>query len=400
VPESLRIVVAGGAGAMPFAGVGWQVAQYLEGFRRLGHDVFYLEDTQRWPYDPIANSVSDDAGPAIAYVASLIERCGLRDRWAYRDVATGGTLHGCGESELARVLGSADVLINLSGATLLREAHMQVPIRVYLETDPVRIQIEVAKGSQDTIDFLAAHTHHFSYGENFGAPDCGVPIERFSYHPTRPPVILDWWTMERCDRRSGGHAFTTVANWKQQGQEVEWNGERLTWSKHVEFERVLALPSRVSAPLELALAAVDDPDTVTRLRAAGWRVRPASMLSRDLDAYRDFILGSAGEFSVAKEQNVRLRSGWFSDRTACYLAAGLPAIVQDTAFDCALPAGKGLLAFSTLDDAVRAFEAVLQDYADHCSAARSIAEHYLSAELVLSDFLRRLSKVPAGLRAE
>jgi hypothetical protein len=385
VPDRLRIIVAGGAGAMPFAGVGWQVAQYLEGFRRLGHDVFYLEDTQRWPYDPIADSISDDAGPAIAYVAALMKRCGLADAWAYRDVA-GGALHGASERRLAAVLGNADVLINLSGATVLREEHLQIGTRAYLETDPVLPQIEIAQGRQFTIDFLAAHTHHLTYGANFGAPDCHVPIERFEYLPTTPPVILDWWESSIAAPRLDGRAFTTIANWKQDGKDIEWGGEVLTWSKHTEFERFLSLPRRVQIPIELALA-IDDSGAVQRLRVAGFSVRPARPLSQDLDAYRDYIRSSAGEFSVAKEQNVRLRSGWFSDRTATYLAAGRPAIVQDTAFGCALPTGEGLFAFSTPQEAVAAFELVSSSYAKQSHAAREIAEAHLRAETVLAKLL-------------
>jgi hypothetical protein len=388
MPDRLRIIVAGGVGAMPFAGVAWQVLQYLEGFRRLGHDVFYLEDTQRWPYDPIADTVCDAAGPAVAYVADLMGRCGLANRWAYRDVA-GGLLHGCSEAELSRTLAAADILINLSGATVLREEQLRVPNRVYLETDPVLPQIEIAQGRQFTIDFLAAHTHHFTYGQNFGASDCGVPIERFEYHPTRPPVILDWWREGKEIPVPTDRVFTTIANWRQRGKDIEWGGELLTWSKHLEFERFLDLPSRVHVPIELALA-TDDLAAIERLRTAGWRVRPARPLSQDIDAYRRYIRSSAGEFSVAKEQNIRLRSGWFSDRTACYLAAGLPAIVQDTAFDCALPTGDGLFAFGDLDDAQRAFESVLSDYPGQCAAARTIATDYLDAEKVLSDLVEQV----------
>jgi hypothetical protein len=379
--------VAGAAGAMPFAGVGWQVAHYLEGLRRLGHEVFYLEDTQRWPYDPIADSVSDDARPAIAYVAGLIERCGLGTNWAYRDVATGGTLHGCSETGLARTLRTADVLINLSGATLLRDEHLQVPVRVYLETDPVRNQIAVADGDEAAIEYLGRHTHHCSFGENLGAADCGVPIERFAYHPTRQPVVLDWWGPANHGPAPAGRRFTTIANWHQRGRSVEVGGRVLTWSKDIEFERVLDLPRRVSVPIELALSRADDPKIMAKLHGAGWRVRRAKFLSRDMNAYRDFIIGSAGEFSVAKEQNVVLRTGWFSDRTACYLASGRPAIVQDTAFDCALPVGAGLLPFSNLEEAIAAFEAVQADYARHCAAAREIAAEYLRAEAVLADLL-------------
>jgi hypothetical protein len=389
MPDRLRIIVAGGVGAMPFAGVAWQVLQYLEGFRRLGHDVLYLEDTRRWPYDPVAQTVSDDAAPAIAYVAALMDRCRLRDAWAYRDVAAGGVLHGCSERALADWLSTAEVLVNVTGVMVLREEHMQVPARVYLETDPVLAQIEVANGRQFTIDFLSAHTHHFTYGENFGAPDCEVPIERFTYRPTRPPVILDWWrdtTHPPAQLQLDELPFTTVSNWRQSDKDVVWRGRTLTWSKDVQFMRFLPLASRAGTPIELALA-TEDEHVMEMLRGAGWLVRPAGPLSNDVDVYRDYIRSSAGEFSIAKEQYSLLRTGWFSDRTACYLAAGKPAIVQDTGFGRALPTGEGLFAFQTVDDAVAAFGAVRADYPRHVRAAYEIAEQYLRAEKVLEKVL-------------
>ena len=391
MPE-LRIVLTGGVGAMPFAGVAWQVLQYLEGFRRLGHRVFYLEDTQRWPYDPVADTVCDDAGPAIAYVAALMKRVGLQDAWAYRDVVQDAALHGVSEATLARTLQEADVLINLSGVTVLRDEHRSIPVRVYLETDPVLPQIEVAQGREFTIQFLDAHTHHFSYGENFDRPDCQVPIERYAYRPTRPPVILDWWETGAVPSLEG-RAFTTIANWRQTSKDIVWQGRKLTWSKDVEFRRFRELPQRIGSPIELALSLEDAP-TIARLERAGWRVRPAGPLSKDIDAYRSYISGSAGEFSVAKEQNVALRSGWFSDRTASYLAAGRPAIVQDTGFGCALPTGEGLFAFSTLEQATAAFEAVVADYERHCQAAHRIAAEYLRAETVLGALLESVAADP------
>jgi hypothetical protein len=396
--ERLRIVLAGGVGAMPFAGVAWQVIQYLEGFRRLGHDVFYLEDTQRWPYDPVAHAVCDDARPAVAYVANLMARCGLEDAWAYRDVAE-GTLYGASEPALERMLASSDVLVNLSGVMVLREEHLRVPVRVYLETDPVLPQIEIAQGRQFTIDFLAAHTHHFTYGENFGAPDCAVPIERFDYQPTRPPVILEWWAPAGASHGTpaagiDGRGFTTIANWRQTNKDIAWKGRMLTWSKDVQFMRFLPLAAQVQTPIELALA-LDDQATLAKLREAGWAVRPAGALSKSVDEYRDYIRSSAGEFSVAKEQNVALRSGWFSDRTASYLAAGRPAIVQDTGFGCALPTGEGLLAFQTLAEAAAAFESVRSDYPRHSRAAFEIAAEYLRVETVLGTLLGALDRRPA-----
>lgn len=380
---------------MPFAGVAWQVLHYLEGFRRLGHEVFYLEDTQEWPYDPVAESVCDDAGPAVEYVAALMARCSLERSWCYCDVASGG-VYGCSERQLKQTLAAADVLLNLSAVTVLREEHMRIPVRVYLETDPVAPQLEIAKGYRFTLELLAAHTHHLTYGENFGAPDCGVPLGRFDYWPTRPPVVLDWWEQSNStnDNLARGlpvdRPFTTIANWRQRGKDIVWRGRLLTWSKDVQFMPYLALAHRVGVPIELALAGANA-ETVSLLRAAGWRVRSAGPLSKNLDAYRDFVRSSAGEFSVVKEQYAALRSGWFSDRSVCYLAAGRPVVVQDTGFGCALPTGEGLLPFSSFEDAVAAFQSVVADYERHCNAARALAHEYLRAETVLGALLDYVS---------
>lgn len=382
--ERLSLIVTGGLGNMPFAGVAWQVLHYLEGFRRLGHRVFYLEDTGAWPYDPERQVVSEDAGPTLAYVRRMLERVQLNDAWAYRD-AVDGRLHGASEERLRAELERADALVNVSAVTVLGEEHMRMPVRIYLETDPVLAQIEIAQGNEHTIELLGAHTHHFTYGENFGAPDCTVPLERFTYHPTRQPVILDWWTPKPGDGPPGP-SFTTVASWKQTAKDIEWQGELLTWSKDVQFQHVLDLPSRVSRPLELALA-IDDDEAVARLSAAGWSVVPAGPLSDDLDRYRDYVRGSAGEFSVAKAQYARLRSGWFSDRTACYLAAGRPAVVQDTGFGNVIPQGEGLFAFNTIDEAAAAIEAIDSDYERHARAAAELAREHFDAEVVLGRML-------------
>jgi hypothetical protein len=255
---------------------------------------------------------------------------------------------------------------------------------VYLETDPVLPQIEIAQGRTFTIDFLAAHTHHFTYGENFGADDCGVPIERFDYRPTRPPAVIEWWRSDPSNTAAA--SYTTIANWHQTDKDIVWQGNRLTWSKDVQFRRFLPVASRAGVPIELALA-TDDEQAFAELRAAGWRVRPAGPLSKDIDAYREYIRASAGEFSVAKEQYALLRSGWFSDRTACYLAAGRPAVVQDTGFGRFVPTGEGLFSFGTVEEAVTALDTVASDYSRHARAAAEIAVEYLRAEIVLARLL-------------
>ncbi len=376
-----RIIILGMMGRAPFAGVAWQVLHYLEGLRRLGHDVAYVEDTGDWPYDPEQNSITDDCTYTVHYIGRLLAWCGLGDRWAYRAAAQGDRYFGPLAARADRLFEEADALVNLTGATVLRDEHLRVPVRVFLETDPVRPQVEVAQGRRFTIDLLAAHTHHFSFGENLGAPDCRVPLGRFAYRPTRQPVVLDWWGPPAGGPPAGA-PFTTVASWQQSGKDVEWEVETYYWSKHLEFLKFLDLPRQTRQPFELALAS-GDAKALALLRANGWRVVDALALSKDTLPYRDYVVGSAGEFTVAKDQNIRLRSGWFSDRSACYLAAGRPVITQDTAFGNVLPTGRGLFAFRTMDDVLGAVDAVLTNYGRHSRAAREVAAEHFAAEKVL-----------------
>jgi hypothetical protein len=384
------VVVLGMMGRTPFAGVGWQVLHYLEGLRRLGCDVTYLEDTGNWPYDADQNTITDDCRYTITYIGRLMAWCGLSDRWAYRAASQGGRLHGPAAARVDELLRQADALINLTGATVLRDEHLRVPVRIFLETDPVLPQIEIAQGCRFTIDLLSAHTHHFTFGENLGAPDCGVPLGRFDYQPTRQPVVLEWWDLHRAASLPPGAdgRFTTVASWSQSGKDIEWRGEIYTWSKHHEFLKFLSLPGRAGKVFELALAC-DDAETLRLLAGHGWRVVDALALSKDALPYRDYILGSRGEFTVAKDQNVRLRSGWFSDRSACYLAAGKPVITQDTGFGNVLPTGRGLFAFRTMSDVLAAIDAIESDYEGHGRAARGVAAEYFNAEKVVGSLLRR-----------
>jgi hypothetical protein len=251
----------------------------------------------------------------------------------------------------------------------------------------------VARGERFTIDLLSAHTHHFTYGENLGRPDCAVPVERFEYRPTRQPIILDWWAANGdgdagAPRPSAGDAFTTVASWQQTQKDTEWDGETYYWSKHREFEKFIDLPRHTPQPLELALARADA-GTIRRLREHGWAVVDAVSLTREIERYRDYVLASAGEFTAAKHQYVRPRSGWFSDRSASYLAAGRPVVTQDTGFGNVLPTGRGLFAFRTMEEIVAALEAIRSEYAAHARAAREIAGEYFAAERVLSDLLEQ-----------
>jgi hypothetical protein len=380
---ALRIVVLGIMGRTPLAGVGWQAMHYLEGFRRLGHEVVYVEDTGAWPYDPEQNTLTEDVRYAVRTIEAAMTLLGLPDRWAYRAAPPGSRLFGLGEAELAQVCRDADVLVNVTGAAVLRE-YLRVPVRIYLETDPVLSQIEAAQGRESMVAMLAAHTHHFTFGENIGTAECALPVEHVKFQHTRQPVVLDWWAT---DGEVGPRGrFTTISSWRQTEKDVEWNGVTYRWSKHRQFLEFIDLPRRAPTPVELALAC-HEPEAVALLRSHGWQVLDGLTLSRDLHRYRDYIHAAAGEFTVAKEQYVQWRTGWFSDRSACYLAAGRPVITQDTGFDRILPTGLGLFAFTTMDDVLGAMDALARDYRGHARAARKIAGEYFQAERVLDDLL-------------
>ena len=396
------VIVMGILGRTPLAGVSWQVFHFLEGFRRLGYDIYYIEDTGGWAYNPLQKTYDDESKYAHAsncqyavnYMAKLMSWFGLQNRWAYWS-RVDSRVFGLSKTQVLQLFENADALVNLTGSTQLFEEHTRVPVRIYLETDPVTRQIEVFQGDRKAIDLLEAHTHFFTYGENFGAPDCSVPLTRFHYHPTRQPVVLDWWRPD-AQLSSDGNGqlriagcFTTIAKWRQPGKDIEWSGQTYSWSKHSEFLKFIDLPRRTQREFELALAWEDEKDeeVIPQLTSFGWNVVDAISLSLDIVPYRDYILGSRGEFTVAKDQNIRLRSGWFSDRSACYLAAGKPVVTQDTAFDKILPTGRGLFAFRTLEDILAAMDTIQSDYEGHCRAAREIAEEYFAAERVLGDLM-------------
>jgi hypothetical protein len=358
--------------------VTYQFLHYLIALRRLGYDPYYVEDSGRWVYDPRINDLTGDAQGNIDAVAPILEAYGFGERWGFRGNYSDGRCYGMTEAEILRLYREADAFLNVTGAQEIRDEHLSCPRRIYVESDPFASQVRVAQGNPVTIAALAAHDTHFSFGENLGAPDCDVPIERFRWRPTRQPVVMDLWDNPDPDDGTG---YTTITTWHNTGKDLAYRGETYYWTKDREFERYLDLPLRRPVPFELA-AGVDEP-VGRRLRAHGWRQRHSIELSQDVDRYRVYIRRSRGEFTVARDQYVRPRTGWFSDRSACYLASGRPVITQETGFDKFLPTGKGLFGFGTMDDILAAVDAIESDYAGNCRAAHEIAEEYFAAEKVV-----------------
>ena len=381
-PRRDVLLVLGIVGQYPMAGVAWQAIHYLAGFRALGWDVYYVEDSGAPPYDPQAGGVSGDCAYAVRYVAEVMRRIDFADHWVYLDMAKNET-HGLSQARLRELYRDARVVVNLCGATAPRAEHRQGARLVYIETDPVYEQFKIALGEASSLGFLASHDVLFTYGENLGNPDCPVPLERFTWHTTRPPVVMDMW--EARTHPSAVH-FTSIASWSNRGKDVTYGGVTYQWSKHVNFLDFLDLPRHTPQPFRLAMLPAE-PTVEARVRGAGWDLVDPAPMSSDIDAYRDFIYASRGEFTVAKDIYVRPRSGWFSDRSVCYLAAGKPVVTQDTAFGKFVPTGEGLFAYRTMDEAVDALARINADYPRHGAAARRIAAEYFGAGPVLRKLL-------------
>jgi hypothetical protein len=365
----------------------WMHMQIVAGLRRLGHDAYYFEVTSAWPYDPVRQVAACDSDYALPYLAGVAERFGLADRWAYRRSYSDYAWFGMERSRAEELLAHADAVLNVAGATRFSKEQLKVGRLVYFGTDPGHDEISVAEGDERAAKFIAEHGEFVTYGENIGTPQCALPPLQPLRARTRQPVLLDCWQAGAPSKPE----FTTVANWKQTGRDIEFRGELYRWSKHHEFLKFIDAPRRVAAPIQLATAFANLGDEDRQiLESNGWQLTDAHPFTVDPFEYRSYVQASRGEFTVAKDLNVRLRTGWFSERSACYLAAGRPVITQDTGFGTRIPTGEGLFAFNTMEDVLAAFEAVASDYGRHSRAARAIAEEYFRAETVLAKLLADL----------
>lgn len=376
----MRIIVTGLVGQYAFGGVAWDYLQYVEGFRQLGHDVFYLEDTETWPYDPVHATVSADCAYNVAYLRGVMDRLGLGNRWIYRH-APDATYHGHTEEETRQLCARADLFVNVSGGGWLRPEYAAIPRRLLIDTDPMFTQTGFKP------DLALAHNFFFTFAENIHAPDCRIPQCGLRWIPTRQPVVLDWFPVATAPPRN---VFTTVMNWTSY-QSSEYDGE--TWGqKDAEFLKFLDLPRRTPQPLEIACGKGPGSKRPTDLlRANGWTVVEPDEKLPDPWTYRDYLANSKAEWSVAKEGYVKSRSGWFSCRSACYLALGRPCVLQDTGWSRNYPTGDGLFAFDTIEQAVAGIAEINADYAYHSVEARRVAEECFDARKVLGKMLEAVA---------
>jgi len=363
----MRILFAGIIARYPFGGVTWCSLMYLLGLRALGHEVFYIEDTGECVYDPIQNTRATDPSYGTSYINDALAPVGLGDRWTF--VNYDGSYHGRTAEEVHRYCAGADLFINLSGGSWFwRDEYARIPHKAFIDSDPAFTQLAIAKAEPWYVEFFRRFDRLFTFGSNIGTPASPVPTGTFEWKKTWQPVTVDDWITSAAPR----DRFTTVMTWQIESfTDVGGN-------KDQEFIKYIDLPSRTTQPFELA---INGPQSL--LRQHGWDTVDAMRVSRTPREYRDFIQQSKAEFGVAKHTYVATRSGWFSDRTECYLAASRPALVQDTGWTAHLPHGEGLLGFATPDDAVAGVDCINGDYERHARRAAEIAREFFDARVVL-----------------
>ncbi len=372
-----KAIVTGLIATYPVAGVLWDYAQYVVGLQRLGFEVYYVEDSGLPSYH------SEPAAYLEKSLRWFLPE--LEGRWHYR--TPDNQTHSLTELQIAKVAGDCVLFLNVSGGCLMRDEYMVVPNKVLIDTDPGLNHFvnfpkwDAAPGWQGTHGFRG-HDYFFTYAENLGKPLCNLPDFGLAWHATRPPVVMDL-----CNASSVSKHWTTVMSWQpfqHYTKNISYNGVSYG-AKEMEFQKLVALPQHTSAALEVAVGGANA--AVLEWQQMGWHVTDAAEISGDPKTYREYIQNSRGEFSVAKNVYVATQCGWFSCRSVCYLAAGLPVVVQDTGFTEFLPSGEGLIAFATIEDAARGIETVERDYARHQRAARELARTYFASDVVLRDLL-------------
>jgi len=385
----LRIIVLGYIVRGPLGGMVWSNLQYLVGLARLGHDVFFLEDSDDYPscYDPVRDITDTDPAYGLSFTARAMERIGFVDRWAYHD-AHAGQWHGPCASRVAEICADADLVLDLSGVNPLRPWLLDIPARALVDTDPAFTQIRHLTDPAAR-ERARLHTAFLSFGANIGQSRCSIPDDGLPWQPTRQPVVLD--TLRVTPGRPQGR-YTTVMLWHS--YPVQEYAGVCYGLKAESFMPYMDLPARVGPIFELAVGSATTPHAL--LRRHGWSVRDSRKPTRDLPTYESYIRRSKAEFSVAKHGYVTTWSGWFSERSITYLASGRPVLVQDTGFSDWLSTGSGVLAFSSPDEAVAGLHEIDSRYAQHCRAARDVAVEYFDAAKVLPPLIDRAMTRPAG----
>jgi hypothetical protein len=366
----------------PMGGMMSWLLQYLVGFARLGHEVWYVERAARpndW-FDPVQDAMTDDASHGARVVGDLLARHGYGERWHLQDLA--GRSFGASRGQIESAFASADLFVDMGGDHSWLDDASRCGLRILIDCEPGFTQMKMAS-RLEAGETLPDYDAWFTPGRNVGTERSSVPTAGKAWRAIVDPVVPGLFPVEPARRDA---PFTTVMSWQSMRPRV-WQG-RSYGNKDVEFERFEQLPRMTRVPLEVAVSGRDVP--WQRLARNGWRTRDANRISTSFESYAAYVRSARGEFTVAKHCFVATNCGWFGDRAAVFLASGRPVVMQDTGWSEHLPCGEGLFAVRSAEQAAAALEEIERDFPRHARRAREIAEEHLDAERALRGLLEGL----------
>jgi hypothetical protein len=377
------IIVAGYIIGYPLGGMTWHHLNYIAGLHEMGHEVWFYEDSGEWlvPYNPVTLTCENDPTYGINYLKQALAAAKLPERFCYRSQLL-DQYFGLTRDEWHSLIKRADVLLCVSGVTPWCEEFREAKRTCVIDTDPVFTQLRMRSDA----DFLSYYKHFdrvATFGNLIGTPKCPLPTAGLNWIGTNQPIALQHWPVVEPAQQS----FSTLGKWEHTADRgFDFEGKHYASSKGVEWMKLLDLPSRTSWQMEMAMAALPG-ETKATFESRGWRFTDPTAASLSTEAFRQFIQHHAGELTVAKQIYAGLPSGWFSDRSAAFLASGRPVITQASGFEQWLPTGEGLFSFVTPNDAAASLDAIAADPVRHRRAARNIAERYFDAKKVLEKLL-------------
>lgn len=381
----MNIVVLGYIVRGPLGGLAWHHLQYVLALRKLGHTVLFMEDSDDFEgcYNPETAEVNKDPFYGLNFIKELFTHFDLNRNWAYYDAHT-NNWYGLSSSYVFSFCAKADLVLNISGVNPVRSWWEKIPCRVLIDTDPGFTQIKHLTDKK-AMEFARSHTSYFSFAENMGKKSCSIPFDGLNWQPTRQPVFLESWNVLEPTPFA---RWTTVMQWDSYSQRT-YDG-KLFGMKSQTFGEFEKLPGLLCAEnFEIAMGSPTAP--IERLRKLGWHIINSLIPTKTAWTYQDYIHASKGEFMVAKHGYVSSNSGWFSERSLCYMASGKPVVVQDTGFSSIFPTGNGLIAFNTIEDVLQGIELINSNYNAHCRQARLFVEEYFDSGKVLNHLLHNIS---------
>jgi hypothetical protein len=388
--SKLRIIVSGLVGLYPLGGVAWDYFQYVTGLAKLNHDVYYHEDTWSWPFQPVENTYTSDGAYSAGFISDFFKKYqpNLVDHWHYFHLHEKS--YGMSSAQFEEIAKTADLFINVSGDCFFPGKLSEKCLKVFIDTDPGYNQIMLSEkftwseNVERWCSIVRDHDRHFTNAENIHGADCLVPTVGINWKSTGRPVDMDMWKPSPNRLVQKNAPWTTIMTWNAFKGRLLYEGTEYK-SKGTEFEKIIEMPRNVKIPFKIAVGGKSAP--VRKLTNHGWTVCDGPGSTLRPSQYIEWIEQSRGEFSIAKHVYVEMRTGWFSYRSACYLAAGLPIIVQDTGFSKYFPTGMGILPFATMEEAICAINNVEEDYEAHASAACDIAKEYFDSGKVLTKLI-------------